>query len=167
MRQPLPAVDAFLASAVPEIFARLGTNSEGLRSTEAAKRLAAEGANEPPVPPGYSLARLVVGRLTSPLVAILIVASIASAALGEPINALIIVGILLLSVTLELRIQTERSQRAANALRSQIAPTAHVLRDGMYREIPRRELVPGDVIRLTPATWSPPTRSCSKRKIST
>jgi magnesium-transporting ATPase (P-type) len=44
--------------------------------------------------------------------------------------------------------QTARSQQAADRLRARVAPTATVLRDGQWRELPRRELVPGDFIRL-------------------
>ena len=46
-------------------------------------------------------------------------------------------------------VQTYRSQRAVERIRKEVAPTAAVLRDGTWAEIPRRELVPGDVIRLT------------------
>ena len=54
----------------------------------------------------------------------------------------------LLSAALNL-FQTYRSQRAVERIRKEVAPTATVLRDGNWTEIPRRELVPGDVIRLT------------------
>ena len=47
-------------------------------------------------------------------------------------------------------VQTYRSHRAAERLREQVTPTATVLRDGEWREIPRRELVPGDWILLSP-----------------
>jgi Mg2+-importing ATPase len=44
--------------------------------------------------------------------------------------------------------QTHRSQRAVERLREAVASTATVLRDGDWVEVLRRELVPGDVIRL-------------------
>jgi len=53
----------------------------------------------------------------------------------------------LLSVALNF-FQTFRSQRAVEQLRTGVAPTATVLRDGNWVELPRRELVPGDIIRL-------------------
>ncbi|PYM13456.1 MAG: magnesium-translocating P-type ATPase, partial [Candidatus Rokuibacteriota bacterium] len=46
-------------------------------------------------------------------------------------------------------VQTYRSQQAAERLRDVVAPRASVLRDGQWVEIPRRELVCGDVIRLS------------------
>lgn len=53
----------------------------------------------------------------------------------------------LFSVTLNF-IQTYRSQKAVDSIRKEVAPTASVLRDGKRIEIPRREIVPGDMIRL-------------------
>src|SRR5437588_2944186 len=46
-------------------------------------------------------------------------------------------------------IQTYHSQRAVERIRQEVAPTAAVLRDGNWSAIPRRELVPGDIIKLT------------------
>jgi Mg2+-importing ATPase len=45
--------------------------------------------------------------------------------------------------------QTYRSQRAVEKLRAQVAPTATVLRDGEWKDIGRREVVPGDIVRLS------------------
>ena len=42
-----------------------------------------------------------------------------------------------------------RSQRAAEKLREQVSPTATVLRDGLWTELLRREVVPGDIIQLS------------------
>jgi P-type Mg2+ transporter len=44
---------------------------------------------------------------------------------------------------------TYRSQRAADRLRASVTATATVQRDGVWREVPVREVVPGDVIRLS------------------
>ena len=45
--------------------------------------------------------------------------------------------------------QAYRSERAVRRLREQVAPTATVMRDGKWSELPRREVVPGDLIRLS------------------
>ena len=44
--------------------------------------------------------------------------------------------------------QTCRSQNAVEKLRADVAPTASVRRDGTWLELPRREVVPGDIVRL-------------------
>ena len=79
---------------------------------------------------------------------ILLIAGVVSAGLGERVNASLIVLMVVLSVVLNF-VQSYRSQRAAERLRETVAPTASVLRDGAWMEIARRELVPGDVIRLS------------------
>jgi Mg2+-importing ATPase len=84
----------------------------------------------------------------NPLNVILLVAGGASAVLGEVADAAIISGMVFLSSGLNFW-QTFRSERAVRRLQEGIAPTATVRRDGQWAERPRREVVVGDVIRLT------------------
>ena len=125
----------------------LGASPEGLSSAEARRRLAAVGPNE--VVPRRSGA--VVGELltllTNPLVVVLLLASAVSGLLGDVANAAIIVVVVVLSVVLDFA-QTYRARRAAERLVEEVTPTATVRRDGVWVEVPRRELVPGDIIRL-------------------
>ena len=119
----------------------------GLATAEARTRLLRAGPNEP-APPRRAAGLLAFLRLfANPLVAILLLASAASAALGDAVNATIIALMVVLSVVLNF-VQSYRSQRAAARLREEVAPRATVLRDGTWCEIARRDLVPGDVIRL-------------------
>ena len=120
---------------------------QGLTSVEAQRRLAAVGPNEPTPVQGTALLRQLLTFLTNPLVVILLIASVVAGALGEVVNAIIIAVIVLLSVALNF-IQTARSLQAAERLRAQVAPTATVMRDGIWQELPRRKIVPGDLIRL-------------------
>jgi Mg2+-importing ATPase len=129
-----------------DLLAQLDVQPDGLTSAEAAQRLAEVGPNAPPTTrpgPGAILRTLVL----NPLVIILLVASLVSAVVGEFVSASIIVAIVLLSIVLDFA-QTYRSQRAADALLAVIAPTSTALRDGSWVEIPRADLVPGDVVRL-------------------
>ncbi len=119
----------------------------GLNSAEAARRLAQFGPNDPaPKKQRSHLVELLL-QFANPLVAILLFASIVSAFVGELVNASIIVIIVSLSVALNF-VQTFRSQRAASRLRASVAPTATALRDGVFAEVLRACIVPGDVIRL-------------------
>jgi Mg2+-importing ATPase len=88
-----------------------------------------------------------VDLLLNPLVLILVAASLISGFLGEPLNAAIVILIVLLSVALDF-VQVYRSEQAAKKLRSLIAPTTHVWRDGKLAELPVRQVVPGDLLRL-------------------
>jgi P-type Mg2+ transporter len=120
----------------------------GLSSDEAAARLAEQGPNEVSPVQRRATLREVVAMLTNPLALILLVAGIISAILGETVNAAIIIAIVVLSSAVNLW-QTWRSRRSVDRLRLAVTATATVLRDGEFREIARREIVLGDVVRLT------------------
>jgi Mg2+-importing ATPase len=119
----------------------------GLTSAEAQRRLAQYGPNDPaPKKQRPQLLELLL-QFANPLVLVLLFASVVSAFVAEIANATIIILIVLLSVTLNF-VQTFRSRAAAERLRERVAPTATVLRDGVFSELARSLLVPGDVIRL-------------------
>ncbi|HET7458296.1 MAG TPA: magnesium-translocating P-type ATPase [Gemmatimonadaceae bacterium] len=124
------------------------TSAPGLTGDEARRRLAVDGANEPSPAARRSFARELIRPLASPLVGILVAASFVAAIAGQVADAVIIVVMVLLSAALDF-VQTYRSSRAAESLRSAVAPTATVLRDGKWTEVDRRTVVVGDVVRLS------------------
>ena len=121
--------------------------SRGLTHEEAALRLARVGPNETTEGRRSPLAQL-LPLLGNPLALVLLVASGLSALLGETVDALLIATMVVFSVAINL-VQTWRSQRAADQLRQRVAVSATVLRDGAWAERPRREIVPGDFVRLS------------------
>ena len=120
----------------------------GLSTQEAEARLSQFGPNEPAAAQHHSILFDLLHGFMNPLVLILVVAAIASAFLGDKVDAAIIGVIVLLSAAIDFA-QTYRSQRAVEKLRAQVAPTATVLRDGEWKELRRREVVPGDIVRLS------------------
>ena len=124
------------------------SQAEGLSEREARNRQAQYGPNEArPVSHGGPVAALLL-LFTNPLVVILLLAAGVSGFLGDKVGATIIAAMVILSVALNFAL-SYRSQRAASRLRDEIAPMATVCRDGRWQERPRRDLVPGDLIRLT------------------
>jgi Mg2+-importing ATPase len=120
----------------------------GLTTAEAERRLAEDGPNEPVPVRRLSAVGQFFRLFANPLVIILLVASAISASLGQQLDASIIAIIVLTSIAIDFW-QSFQSQRAANRLRSSVMPTATALRDGGWREIPFRTVVPGDVLRLS------------------
>lgn len=120
---------------------------DGLSTIEAARQLKKVGYNDPVETHRTSAVIQFLRLFAEPLVMILLGAALISFIVGEVVNATIIVVMILLSVTLNF-VQTARSERAARRLRSEVSLTATVLRDGTWQEIPRREVVPNDVIRI-------------------
>ena len=135
------------AASVAQALAGTAGGERGLSSAEAAARLATWGPNELAAPRRLEGLRELLRYFTNPLVLILLAASAVSAAFGQVFSAVIIALMLVLSVTLNFT-QAYRSQRAAARLRQRVGQTATVLRDGVEREVPVREVVVGDVIHL-------------------
>ena len=131
-----------------KLFEQLKSSELGLTGAEASKRLDTYGPNDTTGLKRTSPVVQFLRLFLNPLVAILLVASVVSAVLGDRVNATIIIVIVLLSNILNF-VQTYRSQNAVEKLRADVAPTASVLRDGTWLELPRREVVPGDIVRLT------------------
>lgn len=138
----------FWTASSDTALAEAGTSRAGLSSEEAAARLERVGPNEPALPRRFEALRELGIYLVNPLVLILLVASAVSAVFGQVASSLIIAFMLLLSVTLNFS-QSYRSRVAAQRLRERVAQRATVRRDGRFQEIPAREVVPGDVVRLS------------------
>jgi calcium-translocating P-type ATPase len=119
----------------------------GLTEAEARVQLARHGPNEIPsrTRPRYEL--IAARQLADPLVALLLAAAAVSVLVGDGLEAGVIAAIVLLNAALGF-VQEAGAERAVLALRSVIRPTAAVVRDGREREIPAREVVPGDLVVL-------------------
>ena len=141
------ALPPFWTLPAAEVLRELDSRPAGLGSAEAAARLERWGPNQLTPPRRFEALREIVRYLANPLVLILLLASGASAAFGQPVSSLVIALMLVLSVTLNFT-QAYRSQLAARRLREQVGHTATVVRDGAVLELPAREVVSGDVIRL-------------------
>ena len=128
------------------VLERLDTRSQGLTAAEAEARLRQYGPNSL-VSGGVSPLAVLARQLKSFLLLLLIVAAAISAVVGDSTEALIIGVIIALSVGLSF-LNEFRSEKAIEALHSQIQHLAFVERDGATCQVPVAELVPGDVAHL-------------------
>ncbi len=148
--EPLTILDQtkvpFWDRPLVDLRAALNSTAAGLSTDEAERRLDAEGPNELSVHGHRALVEFLL-FFANPLVLILLFAAAVSGVVGEFLNAALIVVMVMLSVALNF-FQTYRSQRAADSLRRSVSTTASILRDGSWRDVPRREVVPGDVVRV-------------------
>jgi Mg2+-importing ATPase len=139
------------------------SNQKGLTAAEASRLIKQFGYNDPVKRQQRSRITQFLLLFAEPLIAILLVASAVSAMVGETVNAVIILVMVLLGVILNF-IQTSRSQNAADALKKAVSLTAKVLRDGTWIEIPRREVVPGDLIKLAAGDMVPADAKLSEAR---
>jgi Ca2+-transporting ATPase len=126
----------------------------GLQTHEAEKRLVEFGPNELEEADRPSLLQMILEQFNNFIVIVLILAAVISAVLGDYIEAVAILAIVILNAILGV-IQERRAEEALAALRRLAAPEALVLRDGHRRTIPARELVPGDVVFLESGNYIP------------
>jgi Ca2+-transporting ATPase len=138
-----------------EVLQQLDTDAEkGLSQIEAALRLAKHGPNELQETHSISPWALLLEQFKNVLIVILLIATVISFFLGHSIEAIAIAIIVLFAVLLGF-VQEYRAEKAINALREMVAPTATTLRDGKEVEIAARDLVPGDIILLRPGDKIP------------
>ena len=104
----------------------------GLTTEEAARRLEKYGPNQLQEAPRRSFIMLVLDQLKSLVIILLIIASVISALLGETVDAIAIISIVILNAVLGV-IQESRAEQALAALKKLAAPEAQVLRDGFQR----------------------------------
>jgi Mg2+-importing ATPase len=140
------------------VLQQLNTSPSGLSETEVAARLEQYGPNEVAQEKKHGwLLRLWVA-VRNPLVILLaIIATITFATASETsdyIGGSVMVGMILLAVLLRL-IQETKADNAAAKLKAMIKVTATALRDGQPKEIPLKDLVPGDVVKLSAGDMIP------------
>jgi calcium-translocating P-type ATPase len=119
----------------------------GLSSSEASRRLAADGPNQLPEPRRPS-ALWHLGKQFTHLLAILLwVASGLALLAGQPALAVAIVVVIVLNAIFAFA-QEYRADRSAERLRSLLPMSARVRRDGQLRVIDATQLVRGDLVVL-------------------
>lgn len=143
-----PAADSGHDTSVEELAARLAADPLlGLTTDEAASRLAQHGRNE--LRKGEAVAPLTIlaAQFASLVIWILIGAALVSMALGETIDGLAIIAIVVLNAVIGF-FQEYRAEKAAAALARLAAPRARVVRDGRAQVLQATDVVPGDVLLL-------------------
>ncbi|HET7679795.1 MAG TPA: cation-translocating P-type ATPase [Xanthobacteraceae bacterium] len=120
---------------------------DGLTSTEAAARLAAEGTNELAHEGRRRVWQIAFEVLREPMLLMLLAAGAIYLTLGDLGEALLIAVLASASVVVTI-VQEARSERVLDALRDLTSPRALVVRDGQQKRIPGREVVRGDLVVL-------------------
>jgi Ca2+-transporting ATPase len=126
----------------------LGTDPRsGLTHEEAVRRLQERGANELQERRGESPIKLLLHQFKDFMVLVLVGAVVISGLLGEMLDALTIIAIILINGILGF-FQEYRAERSLRALKELSAPSAKVIRGGAMETVPARALVPGDLVLL-------------------
>ncbi len=119
----------------------------GLSDAEARERLRRDGPNVLIASEGFRSLRVLRELLREPMLLMLIAAAAIYGAIGSAAEALFLAASVLIVVGITFA-QEFRAEGALAALRELAAPTAHVIREGVEREIPASAVVLGDVVLL-------------------
>lgn len=146
--------NAWHAAGADRALEAYGSNREGLSSQEAEQRLEREGPNRLPKPPRRSALARFAAQFSNLLIQVLMVAAVITALLGHWADTLVIAGVVLLNAVIGF-VQEGKAERALQAIRNMLSPSAAVLRDGHLTTLPAEKLVPGDVVQLQPGDKVP------------
>jgi Mg2+-importing ATPase len=136
------------------LFLAHATSVHGLSAEEAERRLEKHGQNAVAQEEGHSWRDLLLMAVLNPLVILLSLLAILSAATGDLRAAIVMLLMVLLGVALRF-VQEARADTAAAKLKAMIRVTATVFRDGKAIEIALAELVPGDIVKLAAGDMIP------------
>ncbi|WP_297202168.1 calcium-translocating P-type ATPase, SERCA-type, partial [Thermanaeromonas sp.] len=128
--------------------------SQGLAQEEANRRLELYGPNVLKEPPPRSLFSMFMGQLKEILVLILIGAAVISGILGEWVDSIVILVIVVLNAVLGVY-QEHKAEQALKALKEMTKPSAKVVRGGKVMQVDVANLVPGDVVLLDAGDFVP------------
>lgn len=135
-----------------EILALFESGRQGLAAEEAAARLARFGPNEVPVAGPRSELAMLLDQFKSLPVALLGGSSLISLGTGSPLDALVTLGVVAANGGIGYAMETG-AEKTIRDITGQGEHRVLVQRDGVVSDIPSREVVPGDILVLTPGAF--------------
>ena len=142
-----PEAKAWHSQSAAEVLAQLGSSASGLSAQEAGQRLAADGPNELQEGKRISPLQILLGQFKSLIIWILIAAGVISGLLGEVVDCIAILAIVVLNAVIGCY-QEFKAEKSIAALKILTAPQAKVRRDGQVTSVPASGIVAGDILAL-------------------
>jgi Mg2+-importing ATPase len=144
----------FWSKTVDEVAQSLNASTDGLSETNAQEALQRLGPNSIQSKEKITPLGLFLNQFKSPIVLILVFATLVSAFLRDWPDAVIILLIVMGSALLSF-FQEFNANNAAEKLREQVSFKTDVIRDGKPASIPTEDIVPGDVVMLSAGSLIP------------
>ena len=137
-----------------EVLALVSSSASGLTQEEADQRLASHGWNEVARERRHGWLYRLGTAVRNPLVILLTLLAIIEFSTGDVESGVVMSLMVFLGVALRF-VQESRADAAAAKLKAMISVTATVVRDGQAKEVPLKELVPGDLVALAAGDMIP------------
>jgi Ca2+-transporting ATPase len=137
-----------------QVLEKLESTEEGLTHDEARQRLEKYGPNKLAEEEKISSFKILLHQFASPLIYILLIASLVTFLLGEYIDCAVIVAVVVLNAIIGFT-QEFKAEESVRALKKLVVAKARVVRGGREKEISSTDLVPGDIVLLASGTRVP------------
>jgi P-type Mg2+ transporter len=147
-------LDIYWSLATDQLLVDLNTTKQGIQQTDVESRIKQYGPNALKSQSQTTAFGLLLRQFKSPLVLILIFASIISAFVGEWTDAIIVLVVVIGSTMLGF-VQEYQASNAVEKLRSQVTIKSNILRSGKPQMLPSEQVVPGDVVLLSAGSLIP------------
>jgi Ca2+-transporting ATPase len=142
-----PTDEAWYHQSIEVVFAEFHSSASGLAPSEAEKRLAKDGPNELNEIQRITPLQIILRQFKSLIIWILIVAGVGSAVLGQVMDAIAILAIVVLNAAIGFY-QEFNAGKSIAALKKMAAPQAKVRRGSSVVSIPATRVVTGDILVL-------------------
>ena len=137
----------FYQKQIEEIEKELATSAQGLSKEEVSRRQKKYGLNELPHKKQDSVWMIFIKEFKDPIVLLLLFAIVASFMVGEVLDAIAILLIVLIDVIMG-TYQENKANKTAASLASLVTDKTHVIREGKDMQIPSEELTIGDYVLI-------------------
>lgn len=146
--EPIKPLEQPWAKTAAEVLQALEVDSEkGLSRTEAHHRLKIFGQNVLKVEKKISHLQRILAQFKSPVVIVLLIATLVTGVLGDTVDSVAIAIIVLINTLIGF-FQEVKAEAAVTALKKLSAPRARVLRDSQVFEVPGSNICVGDILIL-------------------
>jgi Mg2+-importing ATPase len=136
------------------VLKELGSQLVGLSESEASTRLKHVGTNEIAREKHQSALMRLLSNVKNPLVLLLLALAVLSFLTGDQRATVVILVMVVLGVVLRF-FQEMRADHAAEKLQAMVSNTATLVREGKEAEVPLKQLVPGDIIKMAAGDMVP------------
>lgn len=142
------SLDRYHTMSVEEVLDLMHTHKEtGLSSEESQRRIREYGPNRIEKEKGPSSLSILISQFNNALIVILLIATVLSFALGEAVDAVVIIMIVILVAAIGFS-QERKTEKVLSALKNMQNTSVSVVRDGKPMEIDIDQIVPGDVVSV-------------------
>lgn len=135
--------------SIDEVLEKVNSSKDGLTSSNIIERKETFGLNILPKPKKNTLLRVFLNQFLSPIVVILFITTIFSFIIGEYVDAIFIIIVVLMDAILGTA-QEWKAEQNASHLQELIKVRTKVKRDNEITEVDSEEITIGDIIKLEP-----------------